>query len=126
MRSPLKEYTRGLGTSLAREGLYTLFHYNIYRFLKDDIFQKKFNRTTTFVPAFVAGLAAITVSQPFEVLRNKISLNNFQGSVWIFVGKYFREAGPRGFFVGFVPRLLRKPINSGICWTILESLRRLE
>jgi hypothetical protein len=90
MTSPLKEYTRGLTTSLAREGLYTLFHYNIYRYLKDDIFQKKFKRNSTFVPAFVAGIAAITVSQPFEVLRNKISLMNLNESAWVFIGKYFR------------------------------------
>jgi hypothetical protein len=24
--------------------------------------------------------------------------------------------------VGFVPRLCRKPINSGICWSILETV----
>lgn len=78
MVSPLKEYTRGLGSSLMREGIYTLFHYNTYRFLKDDIFKTKLNSKATFVPAFVAGVVAITVSQPFEVLRSQISLNKFQ------------------------------------------------
>jgi hypothetical protein len=65
MVSPLREYTRGLGTSLMREGIYTVFHYNIYRYLKDDIFKAKLNSNATFVPSFVAGVVAITVSQPF-------------------------------------------------------------
>jgi len=65
MLSPYKEYTKGLGTSIAREGLYTLFHYNTYRYLKDDIFHHYLNSHATFIPAFVAGIVAITVSQPF-------------------------------------------------------------
>lgn len=48
-----------------REGAYTLFHYNTYRYLKDDIFRDQMNTNATFIPAFVAGLVAITVSQPF-------------------------------------------------------------
>jgi hypothetical protein len=31
--------------------------------------------------------------------------------------------GWKGFFIGFLPRLLRKPINSGICWSILETVK---
>lgn len=43
--------------------------------LKDDIFKNSLNIEATFVPAFVAGVVAITVSQPFEVLRSQISIN---------------------------------------------------
>jgi hypothetical protein len=41
LRSPVRDYTRGLGTSIAREGFYTFFHYNTYRYLKDDVFMEK-------------------------------------------------------------------------------------
>jgi hypothetical protein len=77
------------------------------------------NYQTTFVPAFFAGIVAITVSQPFEVLRSKISLTKFNEPVLLFARLHWKEFGMRGFFLGFVPRLLRKPINSGICWSIL-------
>jgi solute carrier family 25 protein 38 len=80
----------------------------------------------TFIPAFAAGIVAITVSQPFEVLRNHISLNKGNEAALSIAHRYFSQTGFRGFFIGFVPRLVRKPINSGICWTILESLRSQE
>jgi hypothetical protein len=85
-----------------------------------------FHTHSTFIPAFVAGVVAITVSQPFEVIRSQISLRKFNGSVLKFAGKQWRELGIRGFFIGFLPRLLRKPINSGICWSFLEWSRTLE
>jgi len=31
--------------------------------------------------------------------------------------------GWKGFFIGYMPRLFRKPINSGICWTVLETVK---
>jgi solute carrier family 25 protein 38 len=67
----------------------------------------------------VAGIVAITVSQPFEVLRSQISLNKIKEPLLIFLRNYMREQGFRGFFIGFLPRLVRKPINSGICWSVL-------
>ena len=98
---------------------YTLFHYNTYRFLKDDIARNKIKSDSTFMPAFVAGVVAITASHPFEVLRSQISLNKTHEGAFGIAKRYVRMLGFRGLFVGFVPRLVRKPINSGICWTIL-------
>lgn len=65
MRNPIKESVQGLGTSIARETLYTLFHYNTYRFLKDDFLMAKYQQEFTFIPAFFAGVVALTASQPF-------------------------------------------------------------
>ena len=113
---------KGLKATLARETLYSLVHYNSYRFLKDEIFMEKMKIDTTFIPAFLAGTFAITISQPLEVIRSlvsfrgSISMNECARSIWT-------SNGWRGFFIGFLPRLCRKPINSGICWTILESVK---
>ena len=104
---------------MAREGFYTLFHYNTYRFLKDDLFLAQLQTEATFLPAFVAGVIAITVSQPFEVLRSQISLSKSNESALSIASRYMRQTGVRGCFLGYVPRLIRKPINSGICWSIL-------
>ena len=84
----MKELTKGLGSSIAREGLYTLFHYSTYRYLKDTVFNDTFNLQTTFFPSFFAGVVAITVSQPLEVIRNQVSLNKINGSLVDFLGKY--------------------------------------
>jgi hypothetical protein len=90
LKGPRRDLTKGLGSSIAREGFYTLFHYNTYRYLKDDIFMKKYHSHSTFIPAFVAGVVAITVSQPFEVIRSQISLRKLNGSVLSFVLKQYR------------------------------------
>lgn len=102
--------------------MYTLFHYTTYRYIKDYIFLETYGVKTTFVPAFVAGVVAITVSQPFEVIRNKVSLHNLKESFMHFLKRYYRKHGARGFFFGFVPRLVRKPINSGISWSLYEYI----
>lgn len=119
MRSPVQEYVKGLGSSLGREAVYTLFHYTTYRYLKDDLFQGKLQQELTFIPAFIAGVVAITVSQPFEVLRSQVSLSKGNESMMMLTTRCFRQFGLKGFFFGYVPRLVRKPINSGICWSIV-------
>ena len=82
----------------------------------------KFNIDSAFVPAFFAGTMAITLSQPLEVIRSKVSINGnlLIGECW---KEILREHGWKGFFSGFLPRLCRKPINSGICWGLLEGLK---
>lgn len=104
---------------MAREGFYTLFHYNTYRYIKDDVLRARFNTEATFTPAFVAGIIAITVSQPFEVIRSQVSLAGSNESAFAVLSSHFRQTGLRGLFFGYIPRLVRKPINSGICWSIL-------
>jgi uncharacterized membrane protein YjdF len=74
MENPAKEIKKGIGSTMAREGFYSLFHYNTYRLLKDDIFLGEMGIESTFMPAFFAAVVAITISQPFEVIRSKIAL----------------------------------------------------
>jgi solute carrier family 25, member 38 len=126
IQDPLRDSLRGLGSSIVRESIYTFFHYNTFRFLKDSIFGEQLGLNSTFVPAFFAGVVAITASQPFEVIRSQVSLNKLNESIFSYTLRYFRQNGYKGFFLGFVPRLVRKPINSGICWTVYEAFRTLE
>jgi len=42
-----------------------LIHYTTYRFIKDDVLKQMFDMESTFLPAFISGIFAITVSQPF-------------------------------------------------------------
>lgn len=74
-----------------------------------------------FMSAFAGAVIALTFSQPFEVIRSKVSIC-LDLSVWECGRGIWVEQGWRGFVVGFGPRLLRKPINSGICWTLMEMM----
>lgn len=122
MKNPKETMCRGLNATLVRESVYSLLHYATYRFIKDEIFYDKFGINSTFFPAFLAGTVAISFSQPFEVIRSKVSVE-YKVSILECTAKIWQAQGWRGFFTGFVPRLLRKPINSGICWYILENLK---
>lgn len=79
----------------------------------------KFQTDSAFLPAFLAGIVAITISQPFEVIRSKIALQKHNLGVLTILKAQYKAQGIKGFFLGFIPRLLRKPINSGICWTVV-------
>lgn len=113
---------KGLNATLIRESIYSLLHYTTYRFIKDEIFMNKFGINSSFFPAFFAGTVAISFSQPFEVIRSRVSVD-YNVSIAECSAKIWQAQGWKGFFMGFVPRLLRKPINSGICWSILEGFK---
>lgn len=87
---------------------------------------KRFQIESTFVPAFFAGVVAITLSQPFEVLRSKIALAKGSTSFSKVFMQTWKTNGWKSFFIGYLPRLMRKPINSGICWTIMENVKKIE
>ena len=104
--------------------MYTLFHYNTYRYLKDEAIPYYLNIKTTFLAAFMAGLIATTASQPFEVLRNQMSIKNPQPPLLTLIVDHYHQFGYRAYFAGFLPRVIRKPINSGICWSLFDLLKR--
>ena len=64
LKNPRHNFSKGLNATLARELVYSFLHYNMYRFFKDDVLKGKFNTDLAFLPAFLAGTIAITVSQP--------------------------------------------------------------
>ena len=122
IKNPRQNFSTGLNATLVRELVYSLLHYNTYRFLKDDVLMTGFNIDSAFIPAFFAGTLAITLSQPFEVIRSKVSTNKNITMIEC-CKRVFLEQGWRGYFIGYLPRLCRKPINSGICWTLLETFK---
>ena len=64
-KNPREQLTKGLNVTLIREGSYSLIHYNTYRYIKDEILMNQFGIDSAFFPAFLSGILAITISQPF-------------------------------------------------------------
>ena len=123
----LKGLYRGTTPILFREALYSFAHYSTYQMLKND-FKDKINSTVnSFVSPFIAGVIALTISHPFEVIRNRMQANNkYLEDSKIYSGplealkKIYKNEGVYGYFTGFIPRLFRKPINSGITWLLYD------
>jgi solute carrier family 25 protein 38 len=73
----------------------------------------------------MAGSAATCTTQPFDMLKTRMQLkpNTYRNLIQS-VHKVFMEEGVMGFFDGISVRLIRKPMNSAISWTIYEEVVR--
>lgn len=116
---------QGFNSILWRDVSYTVFHYGMYQYLRDEVFTgSKSNAYISGIPAFIAGVIANLVSQPFEVVRNVVQADRHMGDSGLMrnLGAIYRKDGMGGFFKGILPRLIRKPVNSGITWMVYEVL----
>ena len=71
-------------------------------------------------------LLATTITHPFDVLRTRIQLKpqEFQNTLHA-AQLTFHQDGLRGFFLGLVPRLVRKTLSAAITWTLYEELVKI-
>lgn len=69
----LKGLFKGMVSMIYREVIYTTIHYTSYRYLKDEIFSfTKETPSLSFVPSFIAGVTALVISHPLEVVRSRL------------------------------------------------------
>ncbi|KAJ3103435.1 hypothetical protein HDU97_010181 [Phlyctochytrium planicorne] len=71
----------------------------------------------------ISGVTSTALTQPFDVLKTRIQLRpaEYRNSYLGFL-KIAKEEGYRGFFIGLMPRVLRKSLSSAITWTVYEEL----
>ncbi|KAM3586884.1 hypothetical protein VKS41_001935 [Umbelopsis sp. WA50703] len=73
----------------------------------------------------LAGLAATSFTQPFDMLKTRMQLKPLvYRNIWTSAKKVALEEGVVGFFDGMAVRLVRKSLNSAISWTIYEEIVR--
>lgn len=116
---------RGITSVLSRELVFSMFHYSFYRYLIDN--NKKDSNFHLLFLAYSAGLLAMFVSHPFEVVRNRIMIpdkylieSKKYNGLYNGLKKIIMTEGMVGFFKGILPRLARKPVNSAIVWSVFE------
>ena len=119
----------GISSVLSRELTFSMFHYSMYRYLIDT--KKPDSKVSLIFLAYIAGFFAILFSHPFEVVRNRIMIQDkylvdvkkYNG-LWEGLHKIMANEGLSGFFKGILPRIVRKPINSAIVWSVYEIRNR--
>lgn len=73
----------------------------------------------------LAGMTASTITQPFDMLKTRMQLKpSIYKTLAQSAKKVYLEEGLMGFFDGISVRLIRKPLNSAISWTIYEEVVR--
>ena len=129
LEDKFKGLFKGTSSLFYRETTYSLFHYGLYRYLQDNISKKEDTWFEKLIPALSAGVIALLISHPFEVIRNRIqsgasALDDTKKykNVLDAMRKIYNIDGLKGFFKGLLPRLLRRPLTSGVTWMTYDLL----
>eukprot|EP00088_Acartia_fossae_P000903 TRINITY_DN10341_c0_g1_i10.p1 TRINITY_DN10341_c0_g1~~TRINITY_DN10341_c0_g1_i10.p1 ORF type:complete len:272 (-),score=32.34 TRINITY_DN10341_c0_g1_i10:581-1396(-) len=138
----LRGLTSGLFPTLLRDvpysGLYLMFYSQLKTSsnelinLKDDAenntepSRMNFAAETKWVRHFgcsiVAGVLASVVTHPFDVIKTKVQVSKSPLSSGKATKGILLHEGLGGFFVGLLPRLLRRTFMTALSWTLYERI----
>jgi len=75
-----------------------------------------------FGASILAGILASLVTHPFDVIKTKVQVSKPPlKSGYVFL-EIVKTEGPRGLFIGLLPRLLRRSLMTALSWTLYESI----
>ncbi|KAG1487641.1 hypothetical protein G6F46_012628 [Rhizopus delemar] len=122
----------GYGATFIRDapfaGIYLFFYEGFKSWANDyaDSHQKPIaNALVNLGSGVAAGMAATCTTQPFDMLKTRMQLKPvIYKNLLQSAKKVYLEEGIMGFFDGISVRLIRKPLNSAISWTIYEEVVR--
>lgn len=129
MKEGPRGLTVGLLPTLLRDapfsGLYLMFYTQTKKHIPLRYMDSSLSPALHFTSGVVAGLLASAVTQPFDVVKTKMQLyphkfTSFQQAVFYVHRKY----GPRGYFKGLVPRMLRRTLMAAMAWTVYEQITK--
>lgn len=115
-------------------GFYVLFYSNTRHFLANSDFELfkngKYRDLQAMLSGGTAGIAATILTHPQDVLKTRLQIQSLENSNS--VGKELGKSRyltvlnqivkERAFFRGLLPRLLRRPFQAMITWTLFERL----
>ncbi|CBY18075.1 unnamed protein product [Oikopleura dioica] len=115
-------FWRGLFPTLLRDGPYSALYVLFYKSMQDSFGSER--ASVNFLLGILAGASAVILTQPADVLRchlqidQRIGLENFKSHI--------RERGIlRALYLdGIGPRITRRTLVSAINWTIFEELKK--
>jgi len=137
----IRGLTCGLLPTIVRDAPYSGLYLMFYTQLKQNAIPKCRNllglsnnfenskgsiqAATYFTCGMAAGFLASLVTHPADVIKTKMQI---QPEVYRSIVHASRivlaNSGPRGFMVGFAPRMLRRALMSALAWTIYEEIMR--
>ena len=69
----------------------------------------------------LAGGLASLVTQPMDVVKTKMQLQTRGNKTHVRAcSRILMRYGPRGFFLGLGPRLIRRSLMAGLAWSVYE------
>jgi len=124
-------YFKGLRVLLTKEVPTAAIFYPVYELNKKFIKSLGYNtQVQSSVSAFSANTILTLLNNPLDVIRTRLqylhySHNQNHDYKGVFSGlkKLIQTEGYRGYFVGVIPRLLKRTMGSSIAWTVYETLK---
>ena len=69
----------------------------------------------------MAGCLASLVTHPMDVIKTKMQLQTRGNKTLVKTcSRILIKYGPRGFFLGLAPRLVRRSLMAGLAWSVYE------
>jgi solute carrier family 25 (mitochondrial phosphate transporter), member 23/24/25/41 len=128
-RIPVKQLYQGSKISLIGFGGYSGIKYTSYyytnAFIKDTYFE------SNFVGGALAGLTAVSITYPSDLIRRRLQLQGFDASVPKYNGiidsirKIFKYEGIMGFYKGLGITYLKTIPAAGIQFWVIEKLNKI-
>lgn len=106
-------------------GLYLMFYTQTKQLVPYDLLNSPYSSPVHFTCGITAGIMASIVTQPADVIKTKMQLypDKFRG-VLSAVTYIHSKYGVQGYFIGMVPRMLRRTLMAAMAWTVYERLSR--
>ena len=122
----LRGLYRGLTATLIRDAPFSGFYVMLYTYMKAKVenYAPDMNRTlVNLMSGLVSGLAATAMTHPADTIKTRTQLpieSQVHLSVVSAVQRLYREEGIRGFFRGYLPRMMKRAGSTAVTWTLFE------
>lgn len=111
--------TRGLLPTILRDAPFS----GLYMMMYDMIRSAEWNKLdSALMNGLMAGSLASLVTHPMDVVKTKMQLQTRGNKTLVKAcSRILIKYGPRGFFLGLGPRLIRRSLMAGLAWSVYES-----
>jgi len=136
-KNGLKGFYKGILPTIMRDVPYSGLQYSSYRFCMETwgkyVSPNKNAYDSALVVSMMGGLSsvfAVLITYPFDNIRvrfqthDMVQSNQPAPSLSTLVRQVYKDEGLKGFYLGYVPRLMKKGASSALSWVVYEKLRK--
>jgi len=134
----LKGFFTGIPATLFRDVPYAGIQYSSYKWTMDLYSRYILNGKSAYDSSVlvsmcggVSAMFAVLLTYPFDNLRVRLQCHDLSSLVNVnltglrsMIQQVYKEEGLRGFYVGFLPRVMKKVTSSAIIWCLYENIRK--
>lgn len=133
-RDGIRGFYKGIVTTLMRDVPWSGIQYASYKFGIDTykaMYPEKNVKTQPLVVSMIAAASsalAVVITYPFDNLRVRYQCYDLSDQKFNkpseLVKKIFKEEGIKGFYLGLLPRLMKKASSQALTWVLYETIRK--